>query len=130
MLEEFEVADVIPATPQEIYDAWLDSDGHANMTGGGAMASAEVGASYTAWDGYITGENIELEPPRRIVQTWRSSEFPTGTNDSRLEIVLDEVDGGTKVTFRHSQIPDGRGDSYKQGWVDHYFEPMKAYFGG
>jgi activator of HSP90 ATPase len=124
------VADVIPATPQEIYDAWLDSEGHINMTGGGATASAELGARYTAWDGYITGENIELESPKRIVQTWRSSEFPIGTNDSRLEIVLDEVDGGTKVTFRHSQIPDGWGDSYKQGWFDHYYEPMKAYFGG
>ncbi len=128
MLEEFEVTDVIPATPQQIYDAWLDSDGHTNMTGGGADASPEVGARFTAWDGYITGENLELEPHKRIVQSWRSSEFPAGTNDSRLEVILGEVDGGTKITLRHSEITDGRGESYEGGWMDNYFEPMKAYF--
>ena len=30
----FEVSDIIPATAQEIYDTWLGTEGHANMTGG------------------------------------------------------------------------------------------------
>ena len=100
------------------------------MTGGGTTASADLGARFTAWDGYITGENLELEPPTRIVQSWRRTEFPAGTNDSRLEIILDEADGETKITLRHSEIPDGRNESYKWGLVDHYFEPMKAHFSG
>ena len=129
MLEQFEVSEIVPATPQEVYDTWLDSEGHASMTGGGATVSAVEGVSFTAWDGYITGENLELERPSRIVQSWRSSEFPASANDSRLEVVLHRVEGGTKITLRHSEIADGRGESYKQGWVDHYLEPMKAYFG-
>ena len=28
---EFSVSDTIPATPEQIYDAWLSSDGHAGI---------------------------------------------------------------------------------------------------
>jgi len=35
---EFAVSDVIPAAPRAIYDAWLDGQGHAAMTGGKAAA--------------------------------------------------------------------------------------------
>ena len=44
----FSVSDVIPAVPQAIYDAWLDSAGHAAMTGGKpATCSAAVGGAFT-----------------------------------------------------------------------------------
>ena len=33
MTFDFTVTDVIPATPKQIYDAWLDSRLHAKMTG-------------------------------------------------------------------------------------------------
>ena len=94
------------------------------------MASAKVGAKCAAWDGYITGENLELDRPTLIVRSWRSSEFPAGVIDSRLEVMLEEAEGEMKVTLRHSEIPDGRSESYKSGWVGHQFEPMKAHFGG
>src|SRR5262245_19426767 len=69
---EFSVSDVIPASPQEIYDAWLDSEGHAQITGGQpARISASEGAEFMAWNGYISGRNLKLEPGRRIVQAWR-----------------------------------------------------------
>jgi len=49
------VSDVIPASPQAIYDAWLSSDGHEKMTGGKpAQMSAEQGGAFTVWNGYIT----------------------------------------------------------------------------
>jgi len=32
------------------------------------------------------------------------------------------------MTVIHSDIPDGQGDDYRQGWIDYYFEPMKEYF--
>ena len=51
MAIEFEVSDIIPATPDQVYKAWLDSDGHTNMTGGPAKASTDVGGEFEAWDG-------------------------------------------------------------------------------
>jgi activator of HSP90 ATPase len=63
------------------------------------------------------------------VQSWRTSEFAEGDADSRLEVLLAPVKRGTNVTLRHSNIPAGQGASYKSGWVEHYFAPMKEYFG-
>jgi activator of HSP90 ATPase len=127
MALEFEVSTIIGAPAQEIYAAWLDSGGHAAMTGGAAHCSAEVGGSFDAWDGYIQGVNLILEPGKRIVQTWRTVEFSESDPDSQIEVIFEPVVEGTQVTLRHSNLP-AHGDQYKQGWVDSYFELMKKYF--
>ena len=125
---DFEVSAVIPASPIEVYKAWLDSKSHSQMTGGKAKVSAKVGESFQAWDGYITGKNLILEPGKRIVQSWRTSEFKDSEEDSQIELSLEPVKKGTKLTLRHTNLP-ANGEQYEQGWVDNYFDPMKAYFG-
>jgi uncharacterized protein YndB with AHSA1/START domain len=77
----FTLTDIIPATPGQIYDAWLDSRGHTAMTGSAAEAAATKGATFTAWGGYISGRNLMLEPERRIVQAWRTTRFTTNDSD-------------------------------------------------
>ena len=115
-------------SPETLYDAWLDSEEHAAFTGGDAVASSEVGGAFTAWDDYITGKNLELEPGKRILQSWRTTEFTAGDKDSLLEVLLEPGGKGTLVTLNHSNIPVGQGERYKAGWVEHYFEPMSDYF--
>ncbi len=128
--ESFEISVVIPANPNGVYDAWVQGEKHAQMTGGAATGRPESGAEFTAWDGYISGTNLELVPGERIVQTWRTTQFPKSSADSRIEVTLEPVGSGTKLTLRHTEIPDGRAKSYEKGWADHYFEPMKSYFSG
>ena len=129
MKNGFKVSAVIPATPDEIYRAWLSTKGHTAMTGSPARVSGKVGGSFTAWAGYIFGRTLELEPDQRIVQAWRTSEFPDEAPDSRLEVLLEQVKNGTKVTLTHTGLPPESASSYKQGWKDFYFTPMKDYFG-
>ena len=124
---KFKISAIVPATPTEVYKTWLDSKGHTKMTGSKAKISDKVGAAFEAWDGYITGANLELLPSKLIVQSWRTTEFDETDQDSRLEIILLAVRGGTKVTLSHSNLPT-HGEQYRQGWVESYFEPMKAYF--
>jgi len=119
---------VIPATASEIYSAWMSSDGHTAMTGSPANVDGKVGGKFTAWDGYIFGSTLELEPDRRIVQAWRTSEFPDEAPDSHLEILFEEVAEGTKITLIHGDMPEDQVHSYRQGWEDFYFKPMKEYF--
>ena len=71
---------------------------------------------------------LELIKDKRIIQAWRSSEFAEGDLDSILVVNLEEVSGGCRITIAHSQIPKGQGANYKQGWIDYYLLPMKAYF--
>jgi len=119
----------LPGTPQEIYDAWMTDDGHGGMTGSPAKVEPRVGGPFSAWDGYIVGKTLELDPARRIVQAWRTSEFPDDAPDSRLEIKLEARNGGTRLTLIHSELPEDQVESYRQGWDESYFQPMKAYFG-
>ena len=71
---------------------------HARFTGGEASIEANVGGAHSAWDGYIWGRIIELEPGRRIVQTWRTSEFPEGSEDSQLEILFEPEEGEERAS--------------------------------
>ncbi len=129
MSESFTVTAVIPATPLRVYQAWLDDREHGAFTGAKAEAEPGIGGAFTAWDGYIRGRTLELSEGRRILQAWRTSEFPPGSEDSLLEILLEEAPWGTRLTLRHSGIPEGQGESYESGWEDHYFEPLRRYFG-
>ena len=128
MKTEFTISTILPASPEKVFKAWLSSDGHSAMTGSTAKVEPRVGSTFTAWDGYITGKTLELKPYSRIVQAWRTSEFPDESPDSRLEILLEAVKKGTKLTLIHSNIPDDQADSYEGGWEDNYFKPMKEYF--
>jgi activator of HSP90 ATPase len=129
MAIEFVVNALIPAKPGEVYDTWLSSEGHTAMTGSLASISPTVGAEFEAWDGYIHGKNLELEPGRRIVQTWRTTEFKENEPDSRIEINLEHIGEQTKLTLRHSNLP-AHGMKYQQGWFEAYFMPMEEYFSG
>ena len=128
MSYEFTLTALIPAAPQAIFEAWLDSAGHSRMTGGEAKMSAKVGGAYTAWDGYISGNNLELAPPSRIVQSWRTTQFADSDPDSIITVTLAAAPGGTTLTLAHRNVPDGQTSYERGGWQDHYFEPMKAYF--
>lgn len=127
MTEAIEVSDVLPGDPHQIYLAWLDSETHSAFTGAQASIDAHVGGQHAAWDGYIAGQILSLEPDQRIVQTWRTTEFPDESPDSKVDVHLAAVANGTKITIHHTEIPDGQGEQYRQGWIDHYFEPLKRY---
>jgi activator of HSP90 ATPase len=124
----FHVSDLIPAAPDIVYSAWLNSEEHSKMTGSPAKVSADPGENFEAWDGYIQGTNIELEAGKRILQRWRTSEFSESEADSLLEVLFEEEGNETRVTIWHSELPE-HGIQYQQGWIDAYFTPMKAYFG-
>jgi uncharacterized protein YndB with AHSA1/START domain len=127
---DFTLTTIVPASAQEIYEAWLDSLKHSEMTGGGeAVMSDEIGADVSAWEGYISGRNLELVPGERIVQSWRSSQFADEHEDSIITLTFEEVDGGTRVTLLHSNVPDEQTGYEESGWQTYYFEPMAAYFG-
>ncbi len=128
METEFTISTFIPAPPEKVFRSWLSTEGHSAMTGSPARVEPRVGGVFTAWDGYISGRTAALKPYTRIVQDWRTTEFPEDCADSQLEIVLEAVEGGTMLTLTQRNIPEGQADSYRQGWDESYLQPMKAYF--
>lgn len=126
---KFTLKAICNTSAKELYLSWLNSEKHSKMTGGLAECSEGIGERFTAWDGYIWGKNIVLEPFHRIVQSWRTTQFNDDEKDSQIEILLKELkDGQTELTLIHTNVPES-GEHYKKGWEDHYFKPMKAFFG-
>lgn len=128
-MDSIKISIVLPAGAKALYEAWMSGKGHSAFTGAKAVVSPKIGGKFSAWDGYIFGKTLELKPYKKIVQSWRTTEFPEGSKDSRLEIIFEEAKGGTKMTLVHTEIPEGQGGEYRQGWSDYYFKPMKEYFG-
>ena len=126
----FTLTATIPASARQIYDTWLDSLAHSQMTGGAARMSDALGAAVSAWDGYISGRNLELIPGRRIVQSWRTTQFTDQHADSIITVTLEDTADGTLLTLVHGNVPDDHRSYEEGGWQSNYFEPMQEYFGG
>lgn len=119
---------VIPASPIEVYEAFIDAKKHSEFTGSKATCDPRVGGEFTAWDGYISGKNLELEKEKRIVQEWTTTEWPEGFPPSRLELTFTKVRGGTEILMVHSGVPAKLADDIAEGWNEFYWEPLKKYF--
>lgn len=114
----------IKAVPHEVYEALMDSKKYGAFTGGKAVISRAVGGKFSAFDGYAEGVNLELVPDKKIVQTWRASDWPEG-HYSRATFTFKAAAGGTQLTFMQSGVPAEFADDVSQGWRDYYWTPLK-----
>ena len=111
-----------------MYKALTNPKIHSEFTGEKATGVARKGAKYSAWDGYISGKYLELEPGKRILQEWRATDFPEDHPASILEFTFKAKGNGTELTLVQKGLPAARATEYKQGWMDFYWNPMKEYF--
>lgn len=113
------------ASPRDVFEALMDSKKHARFSGEPAKVSRKVGGKFTAYGGYIEGRNLELEGGRKIVQSWRGSNWEEG-HYSTVTFVMTRIPGGTKLTFTQTGVPERWHRDIQQGWKDYYWKRMKA----
>ncbi|HEY3353183.1 MAG TPA: SRPBCC domain-containing protein [Polyangia bacterium] len=116
------------ATPAQVYRAYVTAKEHAAFTGAPARGPAREGAKVSAFGGYITAHHLELDPDRRIVQAWRTTDFPADAPDSLFDLTLTAVPGGTKVALVHSDLPAEQAADYASGWKEYYWLPLQKHF--
>jgi uncharacterized protein YndB with AHSA1/START domain len=117
----------IPASPAEVYDAWLDS-----ATPGTPWSRAECekvildpkidGVFYfrRAKDERVKyphfGRFVALEPGKKIEYTWMSP-FTHGA-ESLVTVELESQGDDTLLQLRHSKLPDDEmGHMHDSGWT-------------
>jgi uncharacterized protein YndB with AHSA1/START domain len=123
------VRKTIRATAQFLFDAWTRPDhlkqwwGPANVTCVDAMVDLRVGGGYRLAnrfpDGnvlWIVGEFEVIEPPDKLVYTWRLESEPQ--ESERVTVLFEPRDGATEVIVMHERIPDAdRRKQHEQGWI-------------
>ena len=125
--KSFQQKVIFKASPEDVYKALMDSKTHSAFIGSKAVIGKKVGDQFSAYEGYITGENIELVPGKKIAQTWKTTDegWP-GEHFSTIEFIFKKTKEGTELQFTHTDIPATVKADYAQGWEDYYWQPMKA----
>jgi uncharacterized protein YndB with AHSA1/START domain len=118
---------LINAAPRKVYDALMNSKQHAKFTGAPASIRAKPGAAFTCYDRYITGITLELKPAKRIVQAWRSRNWPDGTYSIVSFELAGKAGGKTQLRFTHLGVPASDYADKNKGWRTHYWEPLKKF---
>jgi len=117
----------INAVPNQVFGALLNERRHAKFTGRPAAIARKVGGSFTCYGGYISGINLEIEAPKRIVQAWRSQTWPEGAY-SIVTFALSRKKGGrTSLAFTQVGVPASDFRDISKGWRTFYWTPLKAY---
>ena len=117
----------LTATPLAVYQALLSSKEHAEIIGDTVKTSDKVGGKTIAYDGWIEATNVLLVPGKKIVQSWRGADWPKGIF-SEANFVFKATKTGCTLTFTQTGIPVEQFDDIKEGWGEHYWVKMKAYF--
>lgn len=115
----------IKASPRAVYEALMDSRQHAAFSGRPARISRRPGGSFAAYGSYLSGFTVELVPGKKIVQLWRSRNWPP-FHYSIVTFALEKGKAGTRLRFTQLGVPDHDYRAKKRGWVRSYWEPMKA----
>ena len=116
------------ATPAQICELLLISKKHSAFTGSPAKISTKVGGPFTAFDGHIEGTHVEIFKGRKIVQRWRTVNWPKGHYSTATWTFRSPDGGGCTMDFVQEGVPLEHFNSISQGWEEKYWEPMAAYF--
>jgi uncharacterized protein YndB with AHSA1/START domain len=115
----FTVERVIPASPPDVFDAWLDPKvpGNPWNKADKFILHPEVdGLFYWTMTGTAHyGRFTAVERPARLQHTWVSPN--TLGLESAVTVTFKEGNEGTVMTLVHSGLPDNdRGRSHEKGW--------------
>lgn len=118
---------VLKASPHEVFEVLLDPAKHAELTGEKANIIREVGREFNVYGSYIKGMILELVPDKKIVQSWRTSDWPLD-HFSEVTILLEPFKGGTRLHLTQTGVPEEKYGSTEAGWKERYWDKMRKMF--
>jgi activator of HSP90 ATPase len=121
------MAATLPASPDRLYDMYLDPSAHAAFTGAPVTIAPKVGAEFLAFDKALSGRILHLVPKRLIVQSWRASHWSTEDLDSTLVLAFYPDEGGARIELVHVNVADHDFAGVSQGWEKYYWTPWRKY---
>jgi uncharacterized protein YndB with AHSA1/START domain len=114
----------IKTTPERLWEAITDRELRSQYNFGvGVESDWTPGSSYrgvhsAAQGALLEGENLEVEPPRRLVQSFRAlwGESVKAEGPSRVTWEIEPVGDSCRLTLTHDELREGANDELFGGW--------------
>ena len=118
----------IKTTPERLWQAIVNPELRAKYTFGvGVYSDWTKGSPYVSRTTELTvmpgmpvaeGENVEVDPPRRLVQTFRAlwSDEVKAEGFSRVTWEIEPVGDSCRLTVIHSELREAANDELYGGW--------------
>jgi uncharacterized protein YndB with AHSA1/START domain len=113
----------IKTTPERLWEAITDSEMRAKYNFGVGVESdwtpgSEYEARHPAGVDIATGENLEVDPPKRLVQSFNAlwSDDVKAEGTSRVTWEIKPVGDSCQLTVTHDQLREGANGEVYGGW--------------
>lgn len=114
----------IRTTPERLWEAITDPEMRSRYTFGVRVdsdwtpGSSYVGTHPAAPAALLEGENLEVDPPKRLVQSYMAmwSEDVQRAGTSRVTWEIEAVGDSCRLMVTHDQLPEDANDQIYGGW--------------
>jgi uncharacterized protein YndB with AHSA1/START domain/DNA-binding transcriptional ArsR family regulator len=114
----------IKTTPERLWEAIIDPEMRSRYSFGiGVQSDWTAGSPYagvhaSAQEPIIEGENLEVDPPRRLVQSFRAlwSDGVKAEGTSRVTWEIVPVEDSCQLTVTHDHLREGAHGELYGGW--------------
>ena len=107
-------------TPEGISHWWGPDAGPVLLAESDARVGGRFKVRFRMLDGTeheSSGEYLEVNPPQRLAMTWRWLADEDDGGESRIEIDLRPIDGGTELVFTHAMLSSEESrKGHAEGW--------------
>lgn len=112
----------------ELYDALTKVEMVTAFTRGAVKMDPVKGGEFILFGGNVHGKFQELVPNKKISQTWRLKQWPTG-HFSNVVLDIEEKDDHTELQLTQTGVPVGEFDTTRNNWERYYWNSIKQTFG-
>ncbi len=133
---------VIQASRERVFSAWTLPDQMKEWAAPEGIAIQEahvdlkVGGNYhiqmrtpEGVEHNARGTYKEVDPPNRLVYTWRWAETDHDVGETLVTVEFNEMGDATEIVLTHERFPSSEArDSHDQGWVS-CLNRLEAVFG-
>jgi activator of HSP90 ATPase len=110
-------------TAAELFQTFTDPQRLAAFTRSppNVFEGAKKGGKFELFGGNVSGEFIELDEPKNIIQSWRLKQWPIG-HYSKLDITFDQNDQDAVTVMRVNWdgVPIGQEEVTRRNWGEYY----------
>ncbi len=128
-VDAVEVETRIAASPETVFDFFVDPDKMIQWMGRSARLEPRAGGEFRCEmkaDTIASGEFVAVEPPDRIVFTWgwNSEDSVTKPGSTTVEVLLAADGDGTHLRLIHRDLPSPESaEKHGHGWR-HYLDRL------